>query len=197
MIAIVLAIITTLALGTLLFPVTICIHSVRSRGRIDGFFSIRWLIFLLRYLLKDNETEILVLGRHVISMSLKEKPKKKEDIKKPGKIPPIRDISNLVGPLYRLFKDLVRTLRLKYFDVDVTFGLLDPAHTGMLTGFLHSIPGSLQARHNISFTPDFTKPILEWYLKAKVTVIPIRLLLPVMRFAANRQILKFFLFPHS
>ena len=196
MIAIILAIMAVLALGMLLFPVTIYVNSTRSGGRLDGIFSIHWIIFLFRYLFKDNETEILVFGWRVIRLPHKEKPEKNENIKKTmgvkrsRKIPHIRDISNLTGPLYRLFKDLARALRLKYFDIDLTFGLEDPAHTGILTGFLHSIRGSLQAGHDISFTPDFTRPILEWDLKAKVTVIPIKILPPVMRFTVSRQVLK-------
>ncbi len=196
MIAIILAIMAISALGMLLFPVTIYVNSTRSEGRLDGIFSIHWIIFLLRYLFKDNETEILVFGRRVIRLPHKERPEKNKDIKKTmgvkksRKIPHIRDISNLAGPLYRLFKDLVRALRLKYFDIDITFGLEDPAHTGILTGFLHSIRGSLQAGHDVSFTPDFTRPVLEWDLKAKVTVIPIKILPPVMRFTVSGQVLK-------
>ena len=93
-------------------------------------------------------------------------------------------------PMLRLFKDLVSAFRLKYFDLDMTFGLRDPAYTGILTGFLHAVAGSLQIGRNIRWTADFTEPVLEWNLKAKAALTPVQILPPVARFIASRQVLR-------
>ena len=103
-------------------------------------------------------------------------------------MPPIKDFLNLTGPLLQLFKELVYAFRLKYIDLDITFGLNNPAHTGILTGFLHAVGSSQMG--NIRWTPDFTRQVIEWDLKAKISVIPILLLLPFARFITKVQVLR-------
>ncbi|VVB96362.1 Uncharacterised protein [uncultured archaeon] len=174
----------------LLFPVTIFINSARSCGKIGGIFDISWAILRIRYLIEESQMEILISGKRIFRISQKNKLRNNGDQKKPLKKPHIRDIFNLSGPILRLFKDIVYTFRLKYFDLDVTFGLGDPAYTGIFTGFLHAIRGSLRTGNNIRWTADFTRPELEWNLKAKASVMPIRLLPPLTKFITDRHVLR-------
>ncbi|VVB90178.1 Uncharacterised protein [uncultured archaeon] len=193
---ILLIILSVLAVGILLSPVTISVNSSRAGGKIDGFFSLSWIIFLFRYGLVEKQTEVLVFGRQLIRIPYKEKPlkinetRKSAEIKKSGKTHPIKNIISLSKPMLRLFKDLIYAFRLKYLDLDFKFGLKDPSDTGILTGFLHSILGSLQAEHKIQWTADFTKPLLEWNLKAMAAIRPIRILPPIARFVTNGQVLR-------
>lgn len=193
-VAVILAIIAALVLAALLFPVTIYINSVRAGGKIDGSFSIKWLLFLFRYLLRDRLVEFLVLGRCVARIHRKkpEKPEGKEPEKtrRPRKMPPVGDILNLSRPALRLLKDIIRTFRLKYLDIDVTFGLDEPACTGMLTGLIHSVRGSSTVRDNIRFTPDFTQQVLNWSVRAEVSTVPIKTALPLARFVTSRQAMR-------
>jgi len=185
-------IIAALLLAVLLFPLTIYVNSAGSQEKIDGVFSISWTMFMFRYRLKDRRTEFLIFERYTVHRSQRKKPLKPEE-KKSRKIHPPRDIFNLampIMPMLRLFKDLVSTFRLKYFDLDMTFGLRDPAYTGILTGFLHAVAGSLQIGRNIRWTADFTEPVLEWNLKAKAALTPVQILPPVARFIASRQVLR-------
>jgi len=183
-----------LALVMLLSPVTISVNSIRIGGKIDGFFSMGWIIFLFRYALKDRQTDILVFGRKVARLPHKEKPpmhvekEKHREIKKTMLHP--EDILYLSGPVLRLIKELIYAFRLKYLDIDITFGLKDPAHTGIITGILHSMSGYLRAGENIRWTVDFTKPILEWDMKAKVAITPISILPPIVRFITTRQVFR-------
>jgi hypothetical protein len=194
MIGVIIIILAFLALVMLLSPVTISVNSTRVEGKIDGFFSMGWVIFLLRYGLKDRQTDILVLGRKVAEMTHKEKPpvhvekEKHRGIKKRMLHP--EDILILSGPVLRLIKELIYAFRLKYLDIDITFGLKDPEYTGIITGILHSIFGYLQAGKNIRWTADFTKPVLEWDMKAKVAVTPVRILPPIVRFVTTRQVFR-------
>lgn len=193
MIAVIIAIPVVLAVVILLLlmlPVTIYVNSARSCGKTDGFFGISWAILHIRYLIQESQMEILISGKRIFRISQKNKLRNNGGQKKPLKKPHIRDIFNLSGPILRLFKDIVYTFRLKYFDLDVTFGLGDPAYTGIFTGFLHAIRGCLRTGNNIRWTADFTRQELEWNLKAKASVIPIRLLPPLTRFIAGRHVLR-------
>jgi hypothetical protein len=194
MIGVIIVILVFLALVMLLSPVTISVNSTRAEGKIDGFFSMGWIIFLFRYALKDRQTDILVFGKLVARVPHKEKPpihvekEKHRGIKKTNPHP--EDILYLSGPVLRLIKELIYAFRLKYLDIDITFGLKDPAHTGIVTGILHSISGCLRAGKNINWTVDFTKPILEWDMKAKVAITPISILPPIVRFITKRQVFR-------
>lgn len=194
MIGVIIIILAFLALVLLLSPVTISVNSTRAGGKIDGFFSMGWIIFLFRYALRDGQTELQVFGRKVARFPHKEKPpmpvekERQRGIKKP--MPHLEDILYISGPMLRLIKELIYAFRLKYLDIDITFGLKDPAHTGIITGFLHSIFGYWRAGNNIRWTVDFTKPILEWDMKAKVAITPISILPPIVRFITNRQVFR-------
>jgi hypothetical protein len=180
----------------LLSPVKISVKSARVREEINGFFSFGWIMFLFRYTFKDKETEILVFGRRVVRLPNKEKSlelkelKKSRPIKKSKKIPHLGDIFSLLGPMVRLFKDVIYSFRFRYLDIDIIFGLKDPAYTGIIAGFLHSIIGIMHNEHSIRWSVDFTKPVLEWNLKAEAAFTPIRIVLPLARFITDRQVLR-------
>ena len=182
------------ALIILLFPVTISLNSTRSDGKFGGFFSLRWIMFILSYTIKERQTEIMFFGRHIIR--LQEKPRKIKEIagsrqiKKSKKMPHLRDIYYLSRPMLRLFKDFIYCFRVKNLDIDITFGLVDPAYTGILTGIIYSMVGSLKGGNNIRWTADFERPVLEWNIIAKVAITPIQMLPPITRFITNGQVLK-------
>ncbi len=192
MIGEILIILAFLALVMLLSPVKISINSTKAGGKIDGFFSVGWIVFLFRYALKDKQTDILIFGKVVSRQPYKEKPPIPEEKEKQRKRkkPHLEDVLYLPVPILRIIKEIIYAFRLKYLDIDITFGLEDPAHTGIITGILHSIFGFLRAGKNIRWTADFTKPILDWDMKAEVAVTPISLLPPVVRFITNRQVLR-------
>lgn len=105
-------------------------------------------------------------------------------------MPPIRYIFNIIRPLLRLFRDLVTAFRLRYLDIDITYGLDDPAYTGILTGFMYAAVTPSRIGRDIVFTADFTKPVLDWNMGAKVSITPVQVVLPVIRFVTNRQVLR-------
>lgn len=197
-IAVILVVIAALLLMVLLFPVTIYISSVRSGGKIDGSFDISWIVLKFRYALKNKQVEVLFFGRHVTHISSKKKQpeaegkpeKKKKKKKRTRRMPPIGDILSLSIPALRLFIGLVRAFRLKYLDIYVTFGAGDPGYTGMLAGYLYAIQGSSCTGHNIRWSADFTRQILDWNMRAKISLIPVRMLPPVAGFVTNSQVLR-------
>lgn len=195
MIGAIIIILSVIAVAMLLSPVTISINSARTEGKIDGFLSLGWIVFLLRYTLKDKTTEILVLGRRVAGSTHKKKPPGLKEIEKSKKVkksrPHLEDIFYLSRPILRLLKNIIYSLRIKYLDANITFGLEDPAYTGIMTGFLHSILFSLRAAHTINWNSDFTRQVLEWDMKAEADIKPIQILQHLTKFIANWQVLKF------
>ena len=196
MIGSIIIILVVLALAILLSPITISINSANSNGKIEGFFSFCWIMLMFRYKLKDRETEILILNRQVVRLPHKEKSLKSKDIKKSGSIRKSKkilqsgDFLNLSRPMLRLFRDLIHAFRLRNINIDITIGFNDPAYSGILTGFLHSMLGPFQAGHTIRWTVDFTKSVLEWNLKAEAAITPIHILLHLTRFLTSRQVLR-------
>jgi len=190
----VIIVLSVIVVAMLIFPVTISINSARAEGKINGFLSMGWIVFLFRYTLKDKKSEILVLGRRVVGSTHKEKPPGLKEIEKPKKVKKSRlhleDIFYLSRPILRLLKNLIYSFRIKYLNADITFGFEDPAYTGILTGFLHSIHFSLRAAHTINWNTDFTRQVLEWDMKAEADITPIRILQHLITFIANWQVLK-------
>ncbi len=187
MIAEIIIISAVLAVAVLLFPITIQANSSRSDGKIDGIFSLSWIILNARFVLKDRRMEILVLGKRIVRLSSE---KKKPQPEKPGKIPPAGEILNAARPVLRLLKDIFHSFRIKYFNLHITFGLNDPAYTGILTGFLYAASSSFRTGRNIKWNTDFKRQVLEWNLDVKAAVTPIRLLPPLARFFTDRKILR-------
>lgn len=182
-----------LAVAIILFPVTISINSTRSAGIIKGNIQIFWIIAGLVYGFEERQLEIRILNRRIIrhiSVEEQEHIKKPIEIKKPRKIPHVKDILILAEPLLRLFRDIIRAFRLKYFDMDITFGLGDPAYTGILTGFMHAVRGSSRKGKNIRFAPDFTGEVLDWNLRAKASVTPFIIVVSFVKFASDMKVLK-------
>jgi len=195
MIALIVPVLALLVLAILLFPVTISFNSVRSGGTIDGSLRVSWIIFLFIYALKEKQSEIHIFGRGIFHQKSPEKkplePEPIKDRKKSRKMPHVRDFLNMTGPMLRLFKDLIHAFSIKYFHIDITFGLNDPANTGIVTGFIHAIRCSLKKEKDFKFIPDFTKHVLDWSLRSKASITPINIVIPLVKFATNRKVLKF------
>jgi hypothetical protein len=193
MISLIFLIIFLLVVAILLFPMTILVNSTRAKGKIKGNFQLFWILAGLIYAFEERQLEIRILNRRIIRHILEKKSqediKKLAKIKKPRKIPQVLDILILAGPLLRLFKDIIRSFRLKYFDMYIVFGLDDPACTGILTGFMHAVRGSSVIGQNIRFAPDFTGEVLDWSLKAKASVTPFEIVVSLVKFLTSRQVL--------
>ncbi len=165
----------------LLIPLTIRLDSVRSEGKIKGIADISWLMLQLRYALKDERTELFIFGLKIAILS---KPEEKRNEAKV--VPSAKKILDISVPLLRLLKELYAAFRLRYLDLEITYGLIDPAYTGIMTGFLHAVCGSFW--RSVRFVPDFTgRPVLDWKIRAKATIKPVQIVLPVARFVSTRH----------
>jgi len=184
----ILAGIIVILLVVLLSPLTAAAEIAGSGGKIRGSFSIIWLMFHIRYVLESQRMEILILRHRIASLKHKDKPDGHE---KPGKTRlHMMQIKNMIAPLFRLVRDFIAAFRLKYLDIDITYGLKNPAYTGIFTGFLYAVRGLAQTGQNIRFSPDYARQVLDWNMKAKISTTPVQIVLPMARFVTNIQVLK-------
>ncbi|MCL7412945.1 MAG: DUF2953 domain-containing protein [ANME-2 cluster archaeon] len=189
--------IAAVAFTLLLFPVTINANSNKYGTAVEGIFSVSWLILKVRYSLNDKRTDILFFNRKMRTLNHIEQTRKDNTItestrlEKSRKSPPIKSIANLAGPLLRLFRNLIHIPRFRYLDIDITYGLDDPALSGILTGLLYSVHSAFGMGHNFRFTPDFTRPLLDWSLIVCATIMPIKIVPPMIRFTTNKDVLRF------
>jgi hypothetical protein len=101
---------------------------------------------------------------------------------------------SLRKPLFCLFSDLLNGIKIKRLESYVTFGLSDPADTGILCGFFHAITGLAysRCRHcNFSINPVFMNPMLDFQGNAEIRVKIYSMIFPVIKFIFNRKTVSF------
>lgn len=106
----------------------------------------------------------------------------------------IKAFRSLRKPLFRLFSDLLNGIKIKRLESRMIFGLSDPADTGMLCGFIHSVIGLIysRCRHcSFSINPVFMDPMLDFHGNTEIRVRIYSLILPVIKFMFNRNTLSF------
>jgi hypothetical protein len=178
-------------------PVIIHLDSIRSNGKIDGRFSIGWLIFLTSFAIKERRIEISIFGRRIYRFKQKDKTEtqnqkshplnKTGKIKKTKKTPPAGVILDIARLALRFIREIFDLFTVKCLDIHVTFGLGDPAYTGILIGYLYAIRGAIRSGHNIGWTADFTRKVLDWNMKFEASLKPIMLLFPLAKLATSKQ----------
>ncbi|WP_230669904.1 DUF2953 domain-containing protein [Methanosarcina barkeri] len=101
---------------------------------------------------------------------------------------------SLRKPLFHLFSNLLNGIKIKRLESDVTFGLSDPADTGMLCGFIHTIAGLAysRCRHcSFSINPVFMNPMVDFRGSMEIRVRIYSLIFPMLKFMFNRKTLSF------
>ncbi|WP_292373829.1 DUF2953 domain-containing protein [Methanosarcina sp. UBA411] len=97
-------------------------------------------------------------------------------------------------PLFRLFSDLLNGIKIKRLESCVTFGLSDPAETGMLCGFIHAIAGLAYSRCrkcSFSINPVFINPMMDFRGNMEISVRIYSLIFPMLKFMFDRKTLSF------
>ncbi len=139
--------------------------------------------------------------------SLIDKIRGKKRVKKEDKVEPEKGITtreklswglkafrSLRKPLFRLFSDLLRGIKIKRLESCMTFGLSDPADTGMFCGFIHAIAGFIYSRCrycSFSINPVFMNPMLDFRGNAEIRVKIYSMIFPFIKFIFNKNTLSF------
>ena len=156
--------------------------------------------------LKKDEEEIssdatvkwLVLSyKPVKPRENKTKKKKKEKEPSIGNIPDmIKTFKNISKPVIRMITDVFHIIQIKRLYCDITYGFPDPAETGIAYGFLCSAMGIMNEKCNnncnykCTINPVFTDNILNYHITANIGFRLYLLIVAVIRFVANRKVLK-------
>lgn len=97
-------------------------------------------------------------------------------------------------PLLRLLSDMLNAIKIRNLKADLTFGLPDPADTGMLCGFIHALLGTVYSRcRSCSFSvcPVFMESLLDFRGSAEIRVKIYSLIFPFIKFILNGKTLSF------
>lgn len=97
-------------------------------------------------------------------------------------------------PLFRLFADMFNAIKIKHLKADLTFGLSDPADTGMLCGVIHTLLGTVYSRcRSCSFSvcPVFMESLLDFRGSAEIRIKIYSLIFPFLKFIFNGKTLSF------
>ncbi|KKG16192.1 hypothetical protein EO98_12510 [Methanosarcina sp. 2.H.T.1A.6] len=97
-------------------------------------------------------------------------------------------------PLLRLFSDMFNAIKIKNLKADLTFGLSDPADTGMLCGVIHTLLGTVYSRcRSCSFSvcPVFMESLLDFRGSAEIRIKIYSLIFPFLKFIFNGKTLSF------
>lgn len=89
--------------------------------------------------------------------------------------------------LWRLVRDLVAALDVRYLDVHVAIGLGDPADTGRLWAIAGPLAGLARSWHGqrILIVPDFGDAAFAGHARGRVGVVPLRWLVLVAAFVLS------------
>ena len=120
------------------------------------------------------------------------KPKPKKRAVKADRTLQLLRSNGILNPLRILIIDTLRCLKLKELDADLKIGLDDPADTGLLFALIG--PAAVFVRsiwhHQIWIVPSFEdEAVLEGYAHGTVSVQPIHLIPPFVRFVFSSPIL--------
>ncbi|WP_292391168.1 DUF2953 domain-containing protein [Methanosarcina sp. UBA5] len=101
---------------------------------------------------------------------------------------------SLRRPLFRLFSDLLNGIKIKRLESYMTFGLADPADTGILCGCIHAVAGMAysRCRHcSFSINPVFMNPMMDFRGEIEIRVRIYSLIFPMLKFIFNGKTLSF------
>lgn len=106
----------------------------------------------------------------------------------------LRAFRCLSKPLFRFFSDLLNAVKFRHLDADLSFGLSDPAQTGMLCGFFHGLTGVILGRCEkcrVYIDPVFCESMLDFRGNTKFSIKIYSLVFAIFFFILNRRTLSF------
>jgi hypothetical protein len=97
-------------------------------------------------------------------------------------------------PLLRLFSDILNGIKIRRLNSRITFGLADPADTGMLCGFIYALTGYIYSRCSycgFSINPVFTNSMIDFRGDAEIRLKIYSMIFPYIKFIFNRNTISF------
>jgi hypothetical protein len=153
-------------------------------------FGVRWLYGLIRKELGPPEEW------QARPVEAKEEPAKKKRRRKrargPHHVVAMLRSKGFLQAVGRLFQRLIRAIGFRDLALWLRAGFEDPAHTGVLCGFLLPVATYFQAQHpgSVDVAPDFSQETLEFAFAGQVRITPVHLVWPVLIFGLSPSTLR-------
>ncbi len=115
----------------------------------------------------------------------KTKAEKKPKAEKPDKPKHKRRALNgaeAIDAIPDLIRRLIRAIHIEHLRLKGVFGFTDPANTGQVYGMLTPFIYGFQGRTDVTISPDFNAKRLEGEVDAALSIIPMALIMPFLRF---------------
>ncbi len=119
------------------------------------------------------------------------KKRKKEKVKKERDLSRVFELfRTLYRPTIALVRRVVRSISIRELSCDLTFGLSDPADTGMLAGFLYAASATISRSHVISIRldPVFWDQTFGYRARGSIGITLGRLIPPIILFGCSRPV---------
>ena len=99
-------------------------------------------------------------------------------------------VRTLHRPAITLVRRMVRSIRIRKLSCNATFGLSDPADTGMLAGFLYAVSAPIARSPVVSvrLDPVFWDQTFGYRVRGSIGITIGRLILPVIIFGCERPV---------
>ena len=99
-------------------------------------------------------------------------------------------VRTLHRPVILLVRRMVRSIRIRELSCNATFGLSDPADTGMLTGFLYAVSAPIARSPVVSvrLDPVFWDQTFGYRVRGSIGITIGRLVLPIIVFGCERSV---------
>jgi hypothetical protein len=157
----------------------------------------------------SDENEKISFSESEEKTSLNDKSRGKKRVRKEEKVEPNRGMvittrekifwglkafRCLRKPLLRLFSDILNGIKIRRLNSRITFGLADPADTGMLCGFIYALTGYIYSRCThcgFSINPVFTNSMIDFRGDAEIRLKIYSMIFPYIKFIFNRNTISF------
>jgi hypothetical protein len=185
-------IIVALILLVVVLPLNITFLSTVDRLIYEGLARISVLLGIIQgsviFNSKGGLFKLRLFWLTVYSWDLveEEKPVKKPEKARLRRLSPRR----LLGPARRLFASIIREIKLRKLDLDLTAGLSDPYMVGWMFGVAYPFVETARVFYpvvSISLNPVFTDEVFRSRLEGRVSLRIIMLVIPLLRFYFSKE----------
>ncbi len=165
-----------LVLAALAVPIDVMAR-IDFDGRTHGWVRIGWLFGLVRL-----RTDI-----GAKTPKARKKPKASKRRRRAGRASPA-----VMRRGFAVLGELLRRVRIRRVELDLSVGTDDPAATGELVGYVAPVVALANAlpRTRVSLRPDFGGPAFAGAGLGEIRVVPIRLVAPVLGLAVSPEVRK-------
>ncbi|NOQ55940.1 MAG: DUF2953 domain-containing protein [Nanohaloarchaea archaeon] len=178
------------------FHIGLYVEKTRPTAKADLDFIWFWKTFRLRFRVLKNELSIYLFGKRIRTMNISsgnEKKKRKEKVSSKDNsisVPPI----DLIRSLLKLSIEVLRTFSLEKIYLKIDIGTDDPATTGMIAGYVHTLKSIIANRKidtgktTITIQPYFNEERYDIKGELKIKSQLKNYIVPLLRFMLSRPV---------